>query len=277
LAPSDASGWLVFCGPATLQRMGISRPYRRMCRPFLDGDYTEGGRSLYLLHPGFAQEPRHFVRAFLSIQADLLTLMDFVEPADANLRTYSHKIHQLLVRTCIEVEANLTAILKENGYAEARGWTMKDYRLVEHSHRLSSFQVRVPIWRGTSGARSPFSAWSQPQGALAWYQHYNKAKHDRHESFHLATFEALIDAVAGLVVVPSAQFHSEDYSPNDKGLSIGSSYSYDTDDGMETAIGAYFRVRFPTEWPDADRYDFSWNDLRSQPEPFDRFDHAAHR
>jgi hypothetical protein len=154
---------------------------------------------------------------------------------------------------------------------------MQDYRLVEHSHRLSSFRVRIPSWRGTQSVRHPFSAWRPPQGGLTWYQRYNKAKHDRHESFHLATFEALIDAVAGLVAVLSAQFHSERYSPNDKGLSVGSSFSYDTDDGMETAIGDYFRVQFPTDWPDAARYDFNWNDLRSKSQPFDSFDHAAHK
>lgn len=261
----------------TSRVMGIPKPYRRTCRPFTDGDYTEGGRSLYLLHSRFAQEPRHFVRAFLSIQTDLLTLLDYVEPADSNLNTYSHKIQQLLVRTCIEVEANLTAILRENDYPATTGWTMKDYRLVEHSHRLSSFRVRIPSWRGTHGIRTPFSPWRQPEGGLPWYQQYNKAKHDRHESFHLATFEALIDAVAGLVALLAAQFLQEDYSPNDKGVSVGSSYSYDTEDDMDTAIGDYFRVQFPTDWPEADRYDFNWNDLRDQSDPFVSFNHAARR
>jgi hypothetical protein len=257
--------------------MRIPRPFRRTCRPFVDGDYTEGGRSRYLLHPRFAEHPRHFVRAFLLIQADLLTLMDFVEPADANLATYSHKIHQLLVRTCIEIEANLTAILKENGYRAKGDWSMRDYRLVEHSHRLSSFEIRVPTWRGERGKRRPFAAWSTPTGGLDWYRRYNKAKHNRHRFFCLASFDALIDAVSGLATLLSAQFHQEDYSPNDKSLSVGSEYSYDTDDGMETAIGGFLRVRFPTDWPSSERYDFSWGELAHEQDPFATFDYEPFR
>ena len=158
--------------------MGISQPFRRTCRQFVDGSYSEGGHWLYLLHPRFAQEPRHFVRAFLSLQADMLTLMDFVEPADANLATYSHKIQQLLVRTCIEVEANLTAILRENGYPD-RKLTMTDYRLVNESHRLSSYEVRIPAWRGSASVRRPFEAWLTGKEPLPWYRAYNKSKHDR--------------------------------------------------------------------------------------------------
>ena len=256
--------------------MGLDRPFRRTCRILADGSYSNSGHWRYLLHPKFAQEPRHFVRAFLSLQADMLTLMDYVEPAEANLPTYSHKIQQLLLRACVEVEANFTAILRENGYAHKR-LTMDDYRLVNQSHALSSFEVRVPTWRGAGSVRRPFGAWAGPTEGLPWYQAYNKSKHDRHANFHRATFEALTDAMAGLVVVLSAQFHDEEYSTTSKALSISSHYSYDTDDGMDSAIGGVFRVRFPTDWPDADRYDFNWSELAKLEDPFAEFDHAARR
>jgi hypothetical protein len=35
--------------------------------------------------------------------------VDYVEPADQNLNTYSFRIHELLMRACIEVEANCKA------------------------------------------------------------------------------------------------------------------------------------------------------------------------
>lgn len=254
--------------------MSITRPLRRSARQFTDGHYTEGGRWLYLLHPLFAAEPRHFVRAFLALQADLLTLMDFVEPADANRSTYSHKIQQLLVRSCIEVEANFTAILRENTYSSVQ-LTMADYRLVNQTHFLSSFEVRIPTWRGAASVRRPFGEWLDPSAGLSWYRAYNKSKHDRHENFHLATFEALVDAMAGLVVVLAAQFHTEDYSPTTKSLGLTGPYSYDTADGMESAIGGFFRVRFPTDWPAAERYDFKWQELECEPDPFGRIDYNA--
>lgn len=73
-------------------------------------------------------------------------LFSFVEPADQNLNTYSHRIQQLLTRCCIEVEANLTAILLENGYSKApNDLIMRDYRTIEYSHKLSEYEVRMSI------------------------------------------------------------------------------------------------------------------------------------
>src|SRR6478735_4491606 len=248
--------------------MSLTKPYRRTCRPRLDGRY--GGE--YLRHPHFAQEPRHFVRAFLSLQADLMVLMDYIEPADANLRAYSHKTQQLLVRACVEVEANLTAILRENGYGSGK-LTMNDYRLVEHSHRLSGYRIRIPMWRGTASVRQPFARWAEVGQHLTWYRAYNKSKHDRHEHFQLATFEALIDAVAGLLVVLSAQFWTEDYSSTEQSLTVES--GYDTDDGMDSGIGGFFRVQFPVDWSSDERYSFNWQTLRDEPDPFITFDYGA--
>ena len=231
---------------------------------------------MYLLHPKFAKDPRHYVRAFLLLQGDLQDLFAFVEPADENLRTYSHRIQQLLMRACIEVEANLTAILVENRYQKASGnLTMTDYRLVNASHRLSAYEVRIPEWKGSLGSRRPFASWEQGDSSLSWYKAYNKSKHDRHESFRLATFNSLIDAMCGLVVVLSSQFFDEDYSSVAKSLNISSDYSYGTDDGMNSAIGGYFRVAFPSDWPEDDCYDFDWGALKGLDDPFDEFDHAG--
>lgn len=249
--------------------MAAIKPFRRTCRQFVDGSYGLNGDWLYLLHPSFARDPQHYVRAFMLLQRDLLDLFDYIEPADSNLGTYSHRVHQLLMRACVEVEANLTAILVENHYKKKSGdLLMRDYKLVDATHHLSSYEIRFPGWRGAAGLRKPFIGWKNVSSTLTWYQAYNKSKHDRHGCFHLATFEALIDAVAGLATLMSAQFHREDYSSTDKSLSIGSSYSYDTNDGMESAIGGHFRVRFPTDWQESEKYDFKWEALGKQADPF---------
>ncbi|AXE96107.1 hypothetical protein CUJ90_28190 [Paraburkholderia terricola] len=73
---------------------------------------------MYLLHPKYATDPRHYVRAFLLLQEDILDLFSYVEPSDVNLNTYSHRIQQLLIRACIEVEANFTAIFLDNGFGD---------------------------------------------------------------------------------------------------------------------------------------------------------------
>lgn len=255
--------------------MTVNRPFRRTCRQFTDGSYSEGGRWQYLLHRKFSKDPQHYIRAFLLLQQDLIELFAYIEPASANFKTYSHRVQQLLTRTCIEVEANLTAILVENGYKKTNGYlTMRDYKLVNHSHRLSSYQARIPGWHGTKQVWQPYAAW-ESGGSLKWYKAYNDSKHSRHESFHLATFEALVTAMCGLVVLLSAQFKDEDYSPREKSLSIGSAYSYDTNDGMNSAIGGYFRIRFPEDWPTEERYEFDWNEIKKLDDPFIEFDHSA--
>jgi hypothetical protein len=253
--------------------MGLSRPYRRTCRQFTDGSYSEGGRWMYLLHKRYASDPRHYVRAFQLLQADVLDLFSYVEPSDKNLVTYSHRIQQLLMRACVEVEANLTAILLDNLYATpSQELSMKDYKLVEASHRLSSYEVRVPGWQGEQGLRKPFGPWAT-RGSLAWYAAYNKSKHSRHANFSLATLDALVDAFCRLGALLAAQFHDEDYSPASKSLGISGAdyYYYDGDDGMAPGIGDFLRIRHPTDWPQDERYDFSWPQLKTMEDPFANF------
>jgi hypothetical protein len=112
---------------------------------------------------------------------------------------------------------------------------------------------------------------------LKWYQAYNKSKHNRHENFHLATFDALIDAFCGLNVVLSAQFLDEEYAPGIKSLSVsGADYTYEGGDGMEPSIGDMLRIKFPTDWPTPERYEFSWPNIAMLDDPFENFDYSAH-
>ncbi len=259
--------------------MSITRPYRRTCRQFADGSYSEGGRWMYLLHPKYAKDPRHYVRAFLLIQQDVLELFSYVEPSDANLTTYSHRIQQLLMRSCVEIEANFTAILLDNEYSRAtsgQSLNIGDYKLINLSHRLSAYQVRIPGWKGTAGIRRPFAPWMSGH-PLPWYQAYNKSKHNRHENFHLATLDSLMDAICGLNILLSAQFMGEEYGPGSKSISIeGACYTYEGDDGMEPSIGDMLRIKFPEDWPVEERYEFTWPAISRQDDPFDNFDYAAH-
>jgi hypothetical protein len=199
----------------------------------------------------------------------LRELFDYVEPSNKNLGCFSYRIHSLLLRACVEVEANCKAILKENGYVKPGGndLNMGDYRKLEKTHFLSGYQVAVPDWHGQGGLRTPFLPWATGQG-LTWYQAYNAAKHDRHSAFETATFEHLIDAVCGLLVILSAQFETNDFGPGNDFLCA------ESPDDMESGIGAFFRVRFPKDWPEDLRYDFNWQQLKDQPNPFQIIDYS---
>jgi len=242
--------------------MPVTRPFRRTCRQFTDGSYAASGKSRYIDHPLYAQSPEHYIRAFLLLLKDVQTIFDYVEPSDSNLPCYSYRIHELLLRTCVEVEANCKAILVENGYVRAGDWNMGDYRKIEASHLLSRYEVKLPFWRGAAALRTPFSAWASG-GSLPWYQAYNATKHDRHNAFSQATFQQMTDAFAGLVALLSAQFYTHDFSPGNSLIAWAG-----PNDGMEAGIGDYVRVKFPHDWPPNERYDFDWNAIHHDPDPF---------
>ena len=147
---------------------------------------------------------------------------------------------------------------------------MGDYKKIQKTHLLASYQVLVPHWTGEKGTRSPFLAWSNEE-KLPWYQAYNATKHDRHSQFSEATFEHLIDACCGLLILLSAQFHTRDFSPTPEFLEFGSNRS----DVMESGIGGYFRVKFPSSWPSDLQYDFNWRELASEDDPFQKFDYTT--
>jgi hypothetical protein len=186
------------CGRAI---MTVSRPYRRTCRPFLSGAYGPGSVT-YIRHPKFAREPTQYIRAFEILQKDLLTLFEYIEPSDSNLKTYSYRIHELLIRVCIEIESNFKVILSDNSYTGKRNLDMQDYKKVNATHRLSSFAVRLPVWQGKRNIRKPYASWARRNSrhtSLPWYQAYNNSKHNRHINFKQANFGNLTDAILVLL------------------------------------------------------------------------------
>lgn len=248
--------------------MTVTRPIRRTCRQFIDGQYTEGGRWRYMIHPKFAKNPENFVRSFLLLQQDLIELFTYIEPSDTNSNCYSFRIHSLLLRACIEVEANCKTILIENGYPQNDYMNMNDYKKIEHTHLLSQYEVLIPYWNGTKSVRKPFEAWGTAS-KLPWYSAYNATKHDKYQNFKEAKFDYLLDAVCGVLVLLSSQFETNDFSTGNTLLAV----DYPRD-GMESGIGGYFRVKFPQNWPTELRYDFKWQDIEAEEDPFGVFDYT---
>lgn len=242
--------------------MGLKNPFKRTIRQLEDGSYSNSGNSKYIKHCDFANSPEKYIRSFLLIQNDIQKLFEYIEPADKNKEAYSHRTHELFIRVCIEIEANCKAILRENGYVKPKRtenhWNIEDYRLVEKTHKLSEYQVLLPRWDGIYGSYKPFSNWSKGK-RLGWYQYYNDVKHDIHSNFKHANIKNLIEATSGLVALLSAQFLDEDFFPSAGLLALEG-----LSDGTESAIGGYFRVKYPN-WDKDDRYDFTWEEIRQKP------------
>jgi hypothetical protein len=241
--------------------MPVIKPFRRTYRPFVKGHRGER-QTDYILDKRFADDPQHYIRAFKVIEKDMLELFDYVEPADQNEDCYSFRMHELLMRTCIEVEANCKAILNENKYHKKGDLDMNDYKKLNATHKLSEYEVKFTVWRGTSNVRRPFSAWASGN-TLAWYQAYNAAKHDRHNEFERANFANVLQTISALVVLLSSQFYTKDFGHIDYLVaSFGDEHGF-----IPATTGGYLLVRYP-ELPDADRYAFDWEKLKNDPDPF---------
>lgn len=261
--------------------MAVNKPYPLTVREFTDGEYSQGGRWQYIRHHKFSHRPSNYIRSYLLLQEDIIDLFKYIEPSDEALTTFSFRIQELLVRTCIEVEANFKAIFSLNEYerlSQGKRLSIKDYHLVETSHFLSRYDVKLPYWTGDpmTASRQPFKEWLDPVDPenpwlLSWYQAYNSVKHDRANSLHLANFENLIDAYCGLTALITSQYLFEDFSPSPDVLQVNSGYN----DGYDAAIGGYFRVVVPHFIPDGDRYDFDWQTLSKDSDPFQKFDYDA--
>jgi len=174
----------------------------------VNGEYNQSSDQPYVRDELYANDASHFISAYQLLEADLMKLFTFIEPADANLSTYSHRLYELLLRASTEFEANARAVLVANGYSKTGRWNIFDYAKLEPACRLSAFATTLPVWRGSDSVRRPFSVWAKNQNAsLPWYADYNSVKHNRSGEFELATLGNVIDAVSGVFIMLFAQFN----------------------------------------------------------------------
>jgi hypothetical protein len=259
--------------------VSIPQPFHRNYRGFKPSNNSGYSSGAYIKHREYAVNAEHYVRAFLLIQSDLQAIFEYLEPSDECRSAYSYRIHALMMRTCIEVEANFKAILEENTFTpRGRFPNMTDYRKVDVTHHLSSYEVMLPIWSGTPPILNPFAEWRAERGravnggvALPWYQAYNTSKHDRHVEFKKANFENLVMAVAGLLVLISSQFRNEDFSAGPVLLATEGHYFH----SMEASTGSLFRIKYPDDWADDELYDFDWQTLRTRTDCFEKINFDA--
>lgn len=150
---------------------------------------------------------------------------------------------------------------------------MEDYRKIELSHKMSSYNVQIPEWHGNKNIRTPFNAWAEPKGSLTWYQSYNNYKHDRVVEIEKANFGNLIEAWCGLFVLISAQYFLDEFS--DDAQVTGFAPIHEPGEFWH-GIGGYLKVKFPTNWSDCDKYNFSHtSDNFSNPQFSRLYDYSA--
>jgi len=209
-------------------------------RPFENKGYY--GVDEYIKDPKYAEKSWEYIKAFELIQKDLINIFDFIEPSEENLTCYSFRIHELFLRSCVEIEANFKAILKANSYVKKKEeyWNMGDYEILANTHNLASYTVKVPYSHDVWATRKPFAEW--PNEKLPWYGGYNAIKHSRVEHFTQSNLGNLLDAVCGLLVILSAQFYTNTARVHAGAIRFSSNDSIQN----QLALGNYFLITFPS-------------------------------
>ena len=254
--------------------MGIPRPYYRIIRPF-SRDFEEIKGTAYPYqkdweeefpgHPEYANDRQELWRAYKLVEKDLLRLFEYVEPTDNNIRTYSHRTYELLLRAATEFETNCKRILDGNGYRCSGNPNITDYFKINTSSRLGDYAVSLLVWYPKK-ALKPFHDWNTGTHVLPWYQSYNLVKHDRNKNFQEASLENVLNAITGLYVILFSQFVFSSGLPS-------SLYDYrlSVNNTTISTAGDIFGVVPPDTWTEDELYDFDWEEIKDRPDPFCQF------
>ncbi|WP_271461392.1 hypothetical protein [Pantoea leporis] len=154
------------------------------------------------------------IRAYDNIAESLVEIFRTIEPEQGNFNAYGNRLREQLIVACTEVEYLLQRTVIENGKKPLNdskdNYTTKDYIWCLPIQKLNEYVVELPSYPSL-GSFSPFKEWSAPNysKSLSWYNAYNKVKHNRGGTKHLATFEALINAVAAIHILLEAQYGKE--------------------------------------------------------------------
>lgn len=240
--------------------MAVNKPFYRICRPGLHRDVFNNPTNGYVRDERYLPkaERKSMLKATRLIIDDLEQLFEFIEPHSSNLCVFSHRIYELLLRTCTEIESCCRGVLLANGTAANN---MNDYRKIEQSSHLSGYTVHYANWFPSEFISRPFDAWAT-ESPLPWYQAYNDVKHNRSQSFPSANLKNLLDAISGLLCIIHAQI-------GDAVQGVFESNIYFSSSNPEVEVRS-FTIN-PSPIPDAEKYDFQWDVLKVGPDPVQSF------
>lgn len=154
------------------------------------------------------------LRAYVNIQDRLNDILNSIEPEEQNFRCFGHKIRDILILACTEVEYLMRKVLEENGHVKAR-YTTNDYIKICEPLKLRDYNIKLKISPDLDPF-SPFSKWrsEKPTQTIEWYDAYNAVKHNR-EIMQKASFIDMLNAVGAIhIMLESAYGPDTFYSFN---------------------------------------------------------------
>ena len=224
------------------------QPYKRIIRPehLYNTNITIG--HAFLNRKDYCNETRQLIHAFHIIQDDFRKLMDYVELHNDNNTTFSHRIYELLLRTCTEFENNCKGVLLDNNYSMSGGnLKIFDYFKINKASKLNEYTVKIKNWFPEPLEIKPFQEWNSDEySSLFWYKAYNNVKHNRSDNFQEANLKNLTYALAGLFVILISQFDKNIFNQFQEW-----SMSLSADDGYQSSQNSIFSFKYPN-WTDSD-------------------------
>lgn len=143
------------------------------------------------------QNPGDHEASFRLLVGDFLRVCEYIEPTDANLDVYSHRLYELLLRACIEFESIAKAALGPESKAD----NITGYAALADVAPGIRTPVQLLMWRPRAVDVSPLQNWGPQAHQLAWYRAYNDVKHNRAGEFPSASLRHVRDALAAIFAV----------------------------------------------------------------------------
>ncbi len=138
--------------------------------------------------------------------AELKNIFKTVYADSNNLNTFGHNIRNLIILAATEVDDMMKNILSNNGIKK-KIYKTNDYYPLLYALKLNKYKVKFSRYF-IDESFSPFSGWAkeEPTKSLEWYDAYNKIKHDRTNSFPLASIKNAIFSICAVAILIAAQY-----------------------------------------------------------------------
>jgi hypothetical protein len=147
------------------------------------------------------QKRNQYAPAFHLLVQDFLRVCEFIEPVDAHLHVFSHRLYELLLRASTEFESLSREILEAHGLGRPGNLNITDFVAIAPILELQRQNAIASFWRPVAATLSPFKHWTPAAVGLPWYQGYNAVKHNRNAEFSRATLENVRDAICSVFII----------------------------------------------------------------------------
>jgi len=228
------------------------KPFKNIYRP------GKGNVKLPFVEARKSKEGRNYISAFELLKKDLKTIFEYIEPVGNNFRAFSHRLFELLLRACMENEANCINIIIQNT-ASLGEINILRYSDLEGPMKLSEYKVKCQ-WIDYPEF-SPFESFAiseRNKRSPLWYRDYNAVKHNRVDNFEKATLDNVIQAIGAVYVILSAQYAPWFDEPAARRVM-----------GLDPLRVGMFVLTQEPEWDEVNQYEYNWHDLKQTADPYD--------